>query len=772
MNTHKNFPLLLVLLLGAACTTAQKPAKLDIVPDPVEYSVSSGFYTLNANTTIAYPAGQPDFELAAQYLAASLNPATGFQLVAKATSSKAPAKNSIFFEYNPKEVNNKEGYELEVNGSAVFITAASGAGAFYAVQTLRQLLPPEIFAAQPQKGISWNIPKCEITDYPRFGYRGLHLDVSRHWFPVPFVKRYIDLLAAHKMNRFHWHLTDDQGWRIEIKKYPKLQQVAACRINTLVGHYSDEPRKFDNVPYCHTYKQEEVTEIVEYARRRFVTVVPEIEMPGHAMAALAAYPTLGCEGASYSAANYWGVFDDVFCAGNEEVFTFFENVMAEVCPLFPGEYIHVGGDECPKTRWKTCPKCQKRMKTEGLKDEHELQSYFIKRAEKILGKYNKKLIGWDEILEGGISPNATIMSWRGVEGGIAAARAGHDAIMTPGSHCYFDYYQSDPDQEPLAIGGLLTLDKVYSYKPIPAELTPQQAKHILGVQGNVWSEYIASPDYLEYMAYPRACALAEVAWSPTTTRNWDAFRRRLTRHFARLDAQKVNYAKSFFDIKTSFDNGVVTLECGDPTAQIRFTTDGSTPTSGSTVYTKPFKLDKTSTIKAGAWRGPTPLGKFSTVNYLIHKASGKSYDLERKPDKFTGGDTYGLTNGVLGGRKTWGNWVGLVNRNIDPVIDLGATITVNRVTTHYMDNKQAWIHPPKRIEVFVSLDGKSFTSVGHKDIVATKDMSLDIKTVAISPINKKARYIKFVATTTGVIPDGFPGANEGAWLFIDEVMVE
>ena len=574
------------------------------------------------------------------------------------------------------------------------------------------------------------------------------------------------------MNRFHWHLTDDQGWRIEIKKYPKLQQVASCRVQTLEGHYTDQPQRFDGIPYCHYYTQEEVKEVVEYARQRFVTVIPEIELPGHALAALAAYPHLGCEGADYSTATLWGVIEDVFCAGNDEVFTFLDHVFAEVCPLFPSEYIHIGGDECPKTRWEACPKCQNRMKKEGLKDEHELQSYVIKRAEKILAKYRKKIIGWDEILEGGLSPNATVMSWRGVEGGIAAAKAGHDAIMTPTAFCYLDYYQSDPNLEPLAIGGLLTLEKVYSYEPIPTELTPTEAKHILGVQGNIWTEYIQSPDYLDYMAYPRACALAEVAWSPVATRSWDNFKAKIIPHFDRLDALKVNYAKSVFDIKPSFNGGLVGLESGDPSAQIRYTTDGSNPTSGSPVYSKPFKLAKSSVVKAGAWRGPTPLGKIMTVSYQVHKASGKTYTMSKNPIKYNGGDTYGLTNGVLGGLKTWDNWVGLVNHDIDPIIDLGEKTAINRVTTHYFDNKQSWIHPPKRIEVFISDDGKNFKSVGKKEIEASDDLKTDIKTVVISTPNTKTRYIKVVATTTGVIPDQFPGAKEGAWLFLDEITVD
>ena len=763
-------PLTLVLIPFLAC--AQKPAKLQIIPEPVATTVKSGVFTLNSATSIAYPTGQKDVELAAQYLAGIVQPATGFPMVAKGTTAKAAAKNQIFFELNTKKIKQKEGYLLEVGSNGITVTVASGAGAFYAVQTIRQLLPPEINAPTIQQSINWTMPNCTVEDFPRFQYRGLLLDVGRHWFPVSSIKRYIDLLAMHKMNRFHWHLTDDQGWRIEIKKYPKLQQVSSCRVQTLVGHYGEQPAQYDGIPYCHYYTQAEVKEVVEYAKKRFVTVVPEIEMPGHALAALAAYPYLGCEGSGYSTATTWGVHEEVYCAGKEDMFTFINDVFAEIVPLFPGEYVHVGGDECPKDRWKECANCQKRIKKEGLKDEHELQSYVIKRAEQMLAKYGKKLIGWDEILEGGLSPNATVMSWRGIEGGIAAAKAGHDAIMTPTSHCYLDYYQSDPNQEPLAIGGLLTLEKTYEYEPIPDVLTPAEAKHILGVQGNIWTEYIKSPDYLDYMTYPRACALAEIAWSPAGKRSWETFKSKVPAHFERLAAYKVNFAKSFYDVTPSFSEGLVTLTCNDPSVQVRYTTDGSAPTNVSPLYTQPFILSKSSVVKASAWRGGTALGKILTANYLVHKASGKAYTMSKVPTKFLGGDTYGLTNGVLGGSKTWDGWVGLVNRDIDPVIDLGAVTAINRVTTHYLDNKQSWIHPPRSIEVLVSDDGKNFRSVGKKAIEYSDNTAAEIKTIVISTPNTKTRFVKLVATTTGVIPEPFPGAKEGAWLFLDEVIVD
>lgn len=360
-------------------------------------------------------------------------------------------------------------------------------------------------------------------------------------FPVSFVKKYIDLLAYHKFNRFHWHLTEDQGWRIEIKKYPKLQEVAAYRKETLVGNYGSG--KYDGQRYGGFYTQEEVKDIVKYAADRYVTIIPEIEMPGHAVAALTAYPQLGCTGGPYEVRTTWGVADDVFCAGKEETFAFLQDVLDEVVPLFPGKYVHIGGDECPKTRWKKCPHCQKRIKTEKLKDEHALQSYFIQRIEKYLNGKGKQIIGWDEILEGGLAPNATVMSWRGEEGGIAAAQQGHDVIMTPGNWCYFDHYQDTSKTEPLAIGGFTPVSQVYSYEPLPEQLSAEESKHVLGAQANLWTEYIATPEYAEFMAYPRACALAEVVWSPKENKSYDDFVKRMATHVTRLDQLKVNYAK-------------------------------------------------------------------------------------------------------------------------------------------------------------------------------------------------------------------------------------
>ncbi|MFN0035059.1 MAG: family 20 glycosylhydrolase [Saprospiraceae bacterium] len=756
--------------LFANCQPA--PAAFNIIPLPQSIEARKGVFTLKKDTRIYTPEGQPEWEMAAQYLIAMAATSTTYRLVSQPLKKFKEAKgNSIYFLPDASIVSD-EGYALEVKTNAVLIRAKTAAGAFYAVQTLRQLFPPEFGGTHSYGSVKWVAPSCLIQDAPRFGYRGMHLDVGRHFFPPVFVKKYIDMLAMHKFNTFHWHLTEDQGWRIEIKKHPELQRTAYCRKETLLGHYNDQPHRFDGKKYCGFYTQREIKDIVEYARKRFVTIVPEIEMPGHALAALSAYPELGCTEGPYEAATKWGIFDDVFCAGNEKTFGFLDDVMAEVCELFPGTYIHIGGDECPKKRWEACEKCKKRMKDEGLKDAHELQSYFVRRMEKTLALHNRKIIGWDEILEGGLAPTATVMSWRGTEGGIAAARAGHDAIMTPGSHCYLDYYQSDPATEPTAIGGLITLEKAYSYEPIPEELSPEEAKHILGAQGNVWTEYMPKPEQVEYMAYPRACALAEAVWSPKGKRNWADFSKRIQRHFVRLDAANVKFARSFYDVTASFASSKVTLKGNDPAIEIRYTTDGKPPSANSPKYISPIPITKTTTLKAAAFAKNKPLGKAMAVQYTIHKAIGKPYALPRKPDRYTGGDEHALTNGVTGGIKTWNNWVGLVNHDIDPVIDLGQPTAFGKVSFNFVNAKASWIWPPKGAEVYISDDGTNFTLLASKTIDADALEGATVENVVLETPNAKARYLKLVAKTYGVIPKDAPGATNGAWLFVDEVVVE
>jgi hexosaminidase len=529
----RSTPLLLGFLLLLSCgpkEISMTPSDdvLPIVPQPVSVKVYQEKVSLSSGVRLT--AATDDEHKVASVLGdylKSRNISTDVKDKGVAITLRTAADTAL----------HTEGYRLNILPSGISIEAQEGPGLFYGVQTLIQLI-----------GAYGNdLPQAAIVDYPRFSYRGLHLDVGRHMFSADAIKKYIDILAHHKFNRFHWHLTEDQGWRIEIKKYPKLHEIGAYRKETVIGHASTATRgkkkDFDGKRYGGFYTQEEIKEIVKYAADRYVTVIPEIELPGHALAALSAYPELGCTGGPYEAATTWGVFDDVFCAGKEGTFEFLQGVLDEVVELFPSKYIHIGGDESPKTRWKACPYCQKRIKNEKLHDEHKLQSYFIQRVEKYLNSKGRQIIGWDEILEGGLAPNATVMSWRGEEGGIAAAKQNHDVIMTPGNWCYFDHYQDTSKSEPLAIGNYTPVKEVYSYEPIPPSLSKEEAKHVLGAQANVWTEYIPNSDHLEYMVYPRASAMAEVLWSPQSARNYDNFLLRMKEHFERLDEWNVNYAK-------------------------------------------------------------------------------------------------------------------------------------------------------------------------------------------------------------------------------------
>jgi hexosaminidase len=499
---------------------------ISIIPRPLKMTVAAGTFSLTPEAEILVSEENVEIGI---YLAQRLRPATGFHLPVKQVEHVKQRENGITLQTLPEQKERGvEGYALSVRSDQVIIRALTPAGIFYACQTLLQLLPAAIESKTTVQGQDWTIRQVEIEDQPRFPWRGMHLDVGRHFMPIEFIKTYIDLLSSYKLNIFHWHLTEDQGWRIEIKRHPKLIDIGAWRLE-------------NGERYGGYYTRTEIQEVVDYARQRFVTIVPEIEMPGHSVAALAAYPELSCTGGPFTVATTWGIFKDVYCAGNERTFEFLENVLAEVIEMFPGPYIHIGGDECPKTRWQACPQCQARIAREGLKNESELQSYFIKRVEQFLRANNRRLIGWDEILEGGLAPEATVMSWRGVKGGIKAARLGHDTVMSPNSYCYFDHYQSLSKREPKAFGGYLPLRKVYSYEPVPLALTAEQAKHILGAQGNVWTEYMPTPEQVEYMLLPRMCALAEVVWSAQHLRYREDFRARLSAHYPRFEMLGVNY---------------------------------------------------------------------------------------------------------------------------------------------------------------------------------------------------------------------------------------
>ncbi len=538
---------LAALLLAPVSLRADTPTDSSvyaIIPRPRVLTPQPGHFTLTSRTPLH---ADPAFINVARRFAHDVAPATGFTLDVVASSRDTPGAIRLVRARGRDTLSlGAEGYQLDVRAAGVTIRAAHAAGAFYALESFRQLLPAASYRAAPIAGVVWHAPAVHVEDAPRFAWRGSHLDAGRHFMPKEFVLKYIDLLARHKMNRFHWHLTEDQGWRIQIRQYPRLTDVGSCRAQTLVGPYVSDPAKrvFDRTPHCGFYTQDDIREVVAYAAARFVTVVPEIEMPGHAQAAIAAYPELGVRRDTIvEPMQVWGVSEFILNADDATV-TFMQNVLTEVMALFPGPYIHIGGDEAVKNQWVASPQIQARIKQLGLKDEHELQSWFVRQMGTFLTKHGRRMVGWDEILEGGLAENATVMSWRGTAGGIAAAKANHDVVMTPGSHTYLDHYQSlDQKKEPLAIGGYLPLDTVYSFEPVPASLTPTEAAHILGTQTQLWTEYIRDPKEVEYMAYPRLSALAEAAWTARDRRDFRDFMQRLEPHLLRLDAMDVKYRK-------------------------------------------------------------------------------------------------------------------------------------------------------------------------------------------------------------------------------------
>jgi hexosaminidase len=588
-------------------------------------------------------------------------------------------------------------------------------------------------------------------------------------YSTAFLKKYIDAMAMLKMNTFHWHLTEDQGWRIEIKKYPKLQEIAAYRDETLVGHYSDQPHQFDDEKYGGYYPQYEIRDIVAYAKERFITVIPEIEMPGHSQAAIAAYPELGCTGEQVEVAKKWGVFEEIYCT-KDETFEFLEDVLDEVLELFPSKYIHIGGDEAPKTKWKTCKDCQKRITDKGLKDEHELQNYFITRIEKYLNSKGRQLIGWDEIFEGGLAPNATVMSWRGTKGAVEAAKSGHNVILTPGSHCYFDHYQSENKDEPIAIGGFLPLEKVYSCNPIPDELTKEEAKHVLGAQGNVWTEYMPTEKQVEYMVFPRILAMSEVLWSQPESKNYKDFVLRVENFHERLDSLNINYANHLNEIEgelISKDSQLIyqmkTISKGKI---IRFSLDGSEPTQSSEVYKKSIPITKSVNLKARVFDGKIALGKTFSQDINLHKAVGKKISIDKLPNKaYQGNGAQGLINGILGNDSRYGDkeWLGFSGEDIEITIDLREETKINSIETRFHNGNSQWVYAPIMLQI--SFDGKNYEGyeIGNSEELIVKFFQ-NLKSVS-------AKMIKIKVPNYGIIPKGKQGAGHKAWTFIDEIIV-
>ena len=653
-----------------------------------------------------------------------------------------------------------EGYNLTVSKQGVNIQASSAAGAFYGLQTLAQL-------ARNGK----ELPVTTIKDEPRFPYRGLHLDVSRHFFNTDYVKKQIDLVATYKINRLHWHLTDGAGWRLEIPGYPRLTEFAAWRKAANLQDWGKYDHRFceknEEGAYGGYYTEADVREVLEYARLRHVTVIPEIEMPGHSGEVLAAYPQLSCTGKPYTSGEV--------CIGNEETFKFFEDVLDEVIRLFPSRYIHIGGDEASRRHWKARPKCQKRMKEEGLKDESELQSYMIARIEKYLNDKGREIIGWDEILDGGLAPNATVMSWRGTEGGIAAARMGHYAIMTPESHCYLDHYQDDPETQPLAFGACVPIGQTYSYDPAPDSLGTDICKYILGVQGNVWAEYLPTYEHAEYMIYPRIIALAEVGWTPVKNKHPESFKRRINNEIRHIKAkgynpftlselvqtsQTVDYAKKRIMLSLTSEKYPI---------DIRYTTDGSEPTASSKLYKKPFAVKDSILLTARLFDGNKPLGKSLELRTDYHKGIGKKITYApdggyyQNKDVYKGGGDTGLLDGLRGGKSYMdGRWQGFCPNDLDATIDLGEVTAIHRVMANFMQIRTPQVFLPAKVEVWASVDGKEFTLLGS-DTCSEEEAGKDVifRDFGWTGTPTEARYVRFHAIQ-----------GKKQFLFTDEIVIQ
>ena len=770
MKTLQQIIFILIALLYTQSVFCQKN-EYSIIPKPALLKPASGQFTFNEQTSLFIDKVLGE-EVAGAFfiLSERLNVAAGIGL----QITDSPKSNVIVCKLNDK-LPKKESYILHVAENKIIIEARKPAGFFYAAQTIRQLLPPDIESETQQNNNKWTVPCCMIEDSPYYQYRGMHLDVCRHFSQKEEVMSYIDQLAFLKINTFHWHLTDDQGWRIEIKKYPRLTEVGGYRDRTLTGHLNNVPRKWDNTRIGGFYTQEDIKEVVAYAQKRFVTVIPEIEMPGHAVAALTAYPQYSCSGGPFEVEGSWGVFNDVYCT-REETFGFLQDILDEVVELFPGEYIHIGGDECPKLRWQRCHACQEKMKAEGLKDEHELQSYFIKRIGKHLQTKGKKIIGWDEILEGGLAPDATVMSWRGNEGGIIAAQLGHNIIMAPTYALYLDQYQSQLPSEPLAIGGYVPLQTVYEYNPVPKELTAEEAKHVLGLQANVWTEYMPNRKHREYMIFPRIAALAENGWLPQDKKDYKNFEYRLPALLEHYDVMGLNYSKAFYNIlgNTFIRNGKLelNLQTADPKTEIYYTTDGAKATTESPVYKVPVSLgDKAMTISAVPAKNGVVLCEAYSQQVIFNKAAGQKATVIPQPaEQYKGKGGLTLTDCILGRYPLLvSEWLGFEGEDAEVIIEFDKPESVSKITVGSTHQPGYWIYAPQSVECFISEDGSTYKSVGilqHNAILAANNKVV----IDISPVTIKK--LKAEVKNFGIIPLGEQGGGHKAWLFLDEITVE
>ncbi len=769
------------LMAGAivACSlsvanAAEVAANYEVIPLPQKITPGRSLpFVLNQKTVICVPKGDAQLEKNARFLADYLKNLTG---ISPKIVNKAPKMNAIILSSDMSD-DNKEAYTLTVNSDLITINGASAAGNFYGIQTLRKSITGPV-----KSGDTVIFPSVTVTDAPRFGYRGAHFDVSRHFFPADSVKAFIDMLALHNINRLHWHLTDDQGWRLEIKKYPKLTEIGSKRAGTVIGHNSG---KYDGIPYGGYYTQEEARDIVKYAADRNITVIPEIDLPGHMLGALAAYPHLGCTGGPYEVWQQWGVADDVLCAGNPETLNFLDDVLEEVMDIFPSEYIHLGGDECPKVRWEKCPKCQAKIQELGIKsDDHstaeqKLQNYVMEHAAKTLAGRDRKMIGWDEILEGGLFPGATVMAWRGSDAAAESAKQGHDAILTPTNFCYFDYCQSRyPDQEPLSIGGYVPVEKVYQLEPVSPELTPEQAKHIIGAQANLWTEYIPTFSHVQYMEMPRIAALAEVAWTQPELKDYDNFYHRLPQLIEHYKSEGYNYAKHVFNVNGTLNSDpanraiIATFSTID-NAPIHYTLDGSEPTAASPLYTEPLSLRKSADIKAVVIR---PDGKSQVWEDKItfNKATSGQVTLAAPPHSRYASTGPGiLTDGRFGDQAfNSGSWLGFVSDDLDATIDLGKEQNISSVAFNALITTSDWIFDCPEAIVEVSNDGTNFTQVAAETYPQPTEQARKIVNHKLTFEPTAARYVRLKARHLETIPDWHVGKGKPSFLFVDEIVVD
>lgn len=745
----------------------------EIIPKPLDVNCKGdASFLLKDGVAVIYPENNRKMQDNAEFLVDYVERQTGVKLTSHAGM---PVDGAICLTLDLND-DNAEAYKLIVNDKRVCISGASEAGVFYGIQTLRKSLP----VAQD---INVNLSAVEIYDKPRFAYRGAMLDVARHFYTVDEVKTFIDMLALHNINRFHWHLTDDQGWRIEIKKYPKLMSVASERKETVVGRWYSGI--YDGKPYGGYYTQDELRDVIDYAAKRHITIIPEVDLPGHMQAALTAYPELGCTGGPYEVRTIWGVSQDVLCVGNDFTLQFVKDVLSEVADIFPSEYIHIGGDECPKVRWEKCPKCQERIKSLGLKSdakhtkEQRLQSYMIQEAAKYLKEKGKRIIGWTEILEGGLVPDATLMSWIGESGGIEAAHQHHDVIMTPNTYLYFDYYQSKKvEDEPLAIGGYLPIEKTYNYEPMPKELTKEEQQYIKGVQANLWTEYIPVFSQVQYMVLPRLGAVAEVQWTDPSKKDYKGFLRRVPHLVAVYDCYGWNYATRVydvnFDMKADTVNHVLNVQLStmadDP---IYYTLDGQDPTEKSLKYTKPFTIDQSVVLKTMAVH-PDRTSKISVDTIRFNKATLKPVVLlQPNESRFSPDGPVVLVDGRNGNHSfDTGAWLAVAGNDLEAVINMQAETILSSASVHVYVRKDAWLFDARGFSVSVSSDNKNYKEVASQEYKQMQESDSDgIIEHEFSFDSCKATYVKIKVISEKSMPDWHWDAGKAPFLLIDEIIL-